>query len=155
MHFPLFLLIFCSLLGILVVLYFLNFRHRSFYMGPERLKSALARTVAAEEEVEEGEEGEIESEEVEVSEEDLWEGLLQLESRLRMCIILASIALLILLVPSILLTAFSTLPDLVLVLSAVCILLVALLISLAILRDILRFLHTKMEEEGEPEADTD
>ena len=155
MHFPLFVLIFCSLLGILVVLYFLNFRHRSFYMGPERLKNALARTVAVEEEDEEDEEEETESGEVEVSEEDLWEGLLQLESRLRKCIILTFVALAILLVPSILLTAFSTLPDLVLVLSAVCILLVALLISLAILRDILRFLHAKMEEEGEPEADTD
>ena len=150
MHFPLFALIFCSLLGILVVLYFLNFRHRSFYMGPERLKSALSRTVAAREEDEEED-----REEVEVSEEDLWEGLLQLKSRLRKCIILTSIALVILLVPSVLLTIFSALPDLVLLLSAVCILLVAILVSLAILRDILRFLHAKMEEEGEPEADAD
>jgi len=151
-HFPLFILIFCSLLGILVVLYFLHFRHRTFYMGPERLKSALSRTVAGE--VEEEEEGE-ESEEVEVSEEDLWEGLLQLESRLHFSIILTSIALAILLVPSILLTIFSSLPDLVLVLLAICILLVALLISLVILRDIFRFLHAKMEEEGEPEANNE
>ena len=151
MHFPLFAVIFCSLLGILVVLYFLNFRHKSFYMGPERLKSALSRTVAAEEEDEEG----GEREEVEVSDEELWEGLLQLESRLHKCIILTSIALLILLVPSILLTIFSALPDLAMMLSAVCILLVAALISLAILRDILRFLHAKMEEEGGPEADAD
>ena len=146
MHFPLFILIFCSLLGILVVLYFLHFRHRAFYMGPERLKSALSRTVAEEEE---------ESEEVEASEEDLWEGLLQLESRLRFSIILTSVALAILLVPSILLTIFSSLPDLVLVLLAICILLVALLISLVILRDIFRFLHAKMEEEGEPEANNE
>jgi hypothetical protein len=147
-HFPLFILIFCSLLGILVVLYFLNFRHRAFYMGPERLKSALSRTVAGEEEGEE-------SDEVEVAEEDLWEGLLQLESRLQKSIILTSIALAILLVPSILLTIFSSLPDLVLVLLAICILLVALLISLVILRDISRFLHVKMEEEGEPEANNE
>jgi hypothetical protein len=107
--------------------------------------------LAAEEEDEE----EGEREEVGVSEEDLWEGLLQLESRLRKCIILTSSALLILLVPSALLTIFSALPDLVMILSAVCILLVATLISLAILRDILRFLHAKMEEEGGPEADVD
>jgi hypothetical protein len=150
-HFPLFILIFCSLLGILVVFYFLHFRHRAFYMGPERLKSALSRTVSVEEE--EGEEEE--SEEIEVGEEDLWEGLLQLESRLRFSIILTSIALVILLAPSILLTIFSTLPDLVLVLSAICILLVALLVSLAILRDIFRFLHAKMEEEGEPGANNE
>ena len=151
MHFPLFILIFCSLLGILMVLYFLNFRHRAYYMGPERLKNALSRTVAGKEEEEE----EDESEEEEVSEEDLWEGLLQLESRLRKSMLLTSVALVILLIPSILLTIFSTLPDLVLVLSAICVPLVALLISQAILRDILDFLHAKMEEEGEVEANTE
>lgn len=147
-----FILIFCSLLGILVVLYFLHFRHRAFYMGPERLRNALARTVSG---VEEEEEEEQESEEIEVSDEDLWEGLLQLESRLRKSIILTSIALVILLIPSILLTISSTLPDLVLVLSAISILLLAALVCLVILRDILLFLHTEMEEGGEPGANSE
>lgn len=142
MHFPLFMLIFCSLLGILVVLYFLNFRHRAYYMGSERLRNALARTVSG------GEEDDREgSEERELSREDLWGGLLQLESRLRISITLTSAALVILLIPGILLTVTSTLPDLVMVLSALGVLLVAALICEFILRDILHFLHAQMEGE--------
>jgi len=127
----LFVLIFCSALGILAILYCFHFRYRALVMGPERLKSALSRTISGEEDA---------------SDEDLREGLKELESRLRRGIILTSLALAVVLAACIILTASSTLPLLTMALAGVCILLVGVLSSLMLLRDIPRLLERYLEK---------
>jgi hypothetical protein len=128
---PLFVLIFSSVLGVLIVAYFHHFRHRTSVMGPERLKAALSRTVAGEEKA---------------SDEDLREGLLELESRLRRAIVLNAVSLAVILGTCLLLILLSTLPELALALSGLAILLICTMISLMMLRDILHPLHQHLEE---------
>lgn len=128
---PFFTLIFCSVLGALLLAYFSHFRRRARIMGPERLRAALARTVASDEEA---------------SEDDLRDGLLELESRLRKAVVLNSAALAVILGACILLTALSAQPRLVLALAGVSILLTCTMTSLMMLRDIPRFLRRHLEE---------
>lgn len=132
MQIPLFVLTFCAAIGLLLFLYTLHFRYRALFMGPERLRSALSRTISGDEDV---------------SDEDLWEGLLHLETRLGRVIFATSLFLLLLMALCVTLTALSTLPGLTLVLSGICLLLVGVAASLILLRDILRFLHKQMEDE--------
>ncbi len=124
-------LIFFSVLGMLGVLYCFHFRHRALVIGPERLRNALSRTVSGEEDA---------------SDEDLLEGLDELEVRLHGGLRLTSLVLAVILASCIALVASSTLPDLSLALLGVCIFLVAIIASLILLRDIPRFLRCHLEE---------
>jgi hypothetical protein len=124
-------LILFSTLGVLGVLYCFHFRYRSLVMGPERLRNALSRTVSGEEDA---------------SDEDLLDGLDELESRLGRGLMLSSLVLGLILVSCITLVALSTLPELSLAFSGVCIFLVAIIASLILLRDIPRFLRSHLEE---------
>ncbi|MDY6795187.1 MAG: hypothetical protein SWK76_07890 [Actinomycetota bacterium] len=127
----LFVLIFCGVLGLLVVLYAVHFRYRAQVMGPARLRDALSRTVAGDEEA---------------SEEELAYGLSQLFGRLGRGILLDKVLLLLLLALILVFTFTSILPQLALILSALCLLLLSALISLMLLRDTLRYLERHLEQ---------
>ena len=123
-------LIFFSVLGILGTLYTLHFRRRALAMGPERLLSALSRTISQEEET-----GELE----------LRQGALELEARLQRASYAVIGLLVVLLAACLVLTATSTLPELSLALSGVCIFLVAVVVSIFMLRDIPRHIGKQLE----------
>lgn len=130
-------LIFCVALGALCVAYFYHFRHRAMVMGPERILSALSRTVSGGEDA---------------SEEELRSGLRELKSRLLLAIRLDSAAIAVILASSLLLTVFSVLPELALALSGLAILLICALISLLLLRDILHLAAARLDEGEEGEG---
>jgi hypothetical protein len=125
-----FFLIFLSVLGLLMVLYCFHFRYRALSMGPERLRSALSRTVSGGEDA---------------GEEDLLEGLDELERRLRRGLVLASLALVVFLALCLALVAWSNLAAVAVGLSGACVFMFAVLASLVTLRDIPRFLRRYLE----------
>lgn len=129
-----FFLIFLSILGLLMVLYCFHFRYRALAMGPERLRNALSRTIC-------GDEG--------AGEEDLLEGLDELERRLRRGLVLASLALGAFLAPCVVLVALSKPAAVPVGLSGACVFMFAVLASLVTLRDIPRFLRRHIEEATE------
>ena len=129
-------MIFFSVLGVLVVLYTLHFRHRALAMGSESLLSALSRTVRDEE-----------GEEEDASEEELRQGASQLEARLKMAIYVLFSLLLAVLAFCLVLLATSALPDLSLVLSGICVFLICLLIAAMLLRDIPRNISRVLQED--------
>jgi hypothetical protein len=131
-------LVLFSVLGVLVVLYCFHFRYRALVMGPERLRNALSRTVSGEENA---------------SDEDLLYGLDELGSRLHRGLVLTSLALAMILISCITLVALSTLPELSLALSGLCIFMVAIIVSLILLRDIPRFLRSHLLETLEEKED--
>lgn len=114
--------IFLSALGVCIFLYALHFRHRALSLGPDRLNAALSRTVLGEEEA---------------GDEDLRRGASELESRLRRGGILTFSLLIAALVSCLALVSTSTLPGLSLSLTGLCVLLLAITLSLRLLRDIL------------------
>ena len=130
-------LIFFSVLGVLVVLYTLHFRHRALAMGSEHLLSALSRTVREEE-----------GEEEEADEEALRQGASQLEARLKMAIYVLFSLLLAVLAFCLVLLATSVLPGLSLALSGICVFLVCLLIAAMLLRDIPRNISKALQGDG-------
>ncbi len=131
MQICLFVLVFCSLLGLLCAAYFHHFRYRAMVMGPERLLNSLSRAVT-------GEEG--------AADEELWGGLLELERRLRLAAGVDCLAIAVILAADLALTVLSSLPELALALSGIVILLVCLLVSLLMLRDILRLIRSHLEK---------
>ena len=126
------ILIFLSTLGVLGALYTLHFRHRALAMGPERLLSALSRTIS-----EEGEPGD----------QELRQGVAELEARLRRASSAVIALLVALLAACLVLTATSTWPELSLALSGVCIFLACVLLSIFILRDIPRHAGKQLEKD--------
>jgi len=128
-------LIFFSALGVLVVLYTLHFRHRALAMGPEHLLSALSRTITGDEEVQ-------------AEEEELRQGISQLEARLKRASYVLISLLAAVLVACILLVATSTLPELNLALSGVFIFLISLFTTVALLRDIPRNILKQLNGEN-------
>jgi hypothetical protein len=132
-------LIFCSAIGILGVLYSLHFRYRALVMGPQRLRNALSRTVSGNEEA---------------SDEELREGLDELESRIRRAILATSLGFILLAATCIALAVSSTLLQLNLVLMGICALMAAVMASLALLRDIPRFLSRHLAETGIDQQNT-
>ena len=129
--------IFCAVVGVLCVAYFYHFRYRAMAMGPERILSALSRTVS-------GEEG--------APEEELRSGLRELRSRLLLAARLVAAAIAVILAACLLLTAFSSLPELALALSGLAILLICVLASLLLLRDILSLAASRFGEDGEEDG---
>lgn len=127
-------LIFCAVVGVLIVAYFYHFRYRATVMGPDRILSAVSRTVSGGEDA---------------TEEELRSGLRELQSRLLLAARLDSAAVAVILAASLLLTVFSAFPELALALSGLAILLICVLISLLLLRDILRLAAARLEEGGE------
>ncbi|MBN2025569.1 MAG: hypothetical protein JW854_02230 [Actinobacteria bacterium] len=128
-------LFFFSALGVLAVLYTLHFRHRALAMGQEHLLSALSRTITGDEEVR-------------AEEEELRQGLSQLEARLKRASYVIISLLTAVLAACLLLIATSTLPQLNLALSGVFIFLIALFVSVALLRDIPRNISQQLDGES-------
>lgn len=133
MEISLVVLIFFTALGLLVVLYTLHFRRRALAMGPERLLTALSRTVAGEEEA-----GELE----------LRQGVAELEARLQRAFYAVSGLLVAVLVVCLVLTAMSTLPELSFALSGFCIFLVSCVLSIILLRDIPRHIGRQLDKDA-------
>jgi hypothetical protein len=127
-------LVFFSALGALVVLYTLHFRHRALVMGPERLLAALSRTITGDEEEQ-------------AEEEELRQGVAELEARLKRALYIIASLLIAVLAACLVLIAASTLPDLSLALSGVFVFLISLLISVMLLRDILRNISQQLKSE--------
>ena len=130
-------LIFFSALGVLVVLYTLHFRHRALAMGPEHLLSALSRTITGDEEVQ-------------AEEEELRQGISQLEARLKRASYVILFLLAAVLTACILLIATSTLPELNLALSGFFVFLISLFTAVALLRDIPRNISQQLDGESTP-----
>ncbi len=124
---------FFSLLGVLVLLYALNFRRRALVMGEEHLRAALSRTVSSGEEA---------------TGEELLEGARELDRRLRRACIAVISLLLVDMASCAALTFTSALPALSLTLSGSCVFLVALAVSISLLRDIPRAAVAGLEREG-------
>lgn len=124
-------LIFFSALGILMVLYTLHFRRRALSMDPQRLHDALSRTVSGEDEA---------------SVDELREGASELEARLQRALYAVSSILILVLVVCLVLTAASTLSELVLALSGFCILLACAVLSIMLLRDIPRHIRKQLDK---------
>jgi hypothetical protein len=127
-------LVFFSALGALVVLYTLHFRHRALVMGPERLLAALSRTITGDEEEQ-------------AEEEELRQGVAELEARLKRALYIIASLLIAVLAACLVLIAASTLPDLSLALSGVFVFLISLLISVMLLRDIIRNISQQLKSE--------
>jgi hypothetical protein len=125
-------LIFFSVLGILMVLYTMHFRRRALSMDPQRLHDALSRTVSGEDEA---------------SVDELREGASELEARLQRALYAVSSILILVLVVCLVLTAASTLSELVLALSGFCILLACAVLSIMLLRDIPRYIRKQLDKE--------
>ena len=128
--------LFFAALGVLLFLYVLHFRNRALRLGPQGLRSALARALSAE-----GAE--------EIPEEELREGAMALVSRFRRCIVVSSLFLSLLFTCCILLTVFSVLPGLTLVLCGVSLLLLSFLLSLLLLRDLALLVLADLQETAE------
>jgi hypothetical protein len=125
-------LIFFSVLGVLMVLYTMHFRRRALSMDPQRLHDALSRTVSGEDEA---------------SVDELREGASELEARLQRALYAVSSILILVLVVCLVLTAASTLSELVLALSGFCILLACAVLSIMLLRDIPRYIRKQLDKE--------
>ncbi len=128
--------LFCAVLGALLFLYALHFRSRALRLGAQGLRSALARVLATEEAEE-------------VTEEDLREGAMALASRFRRCIAVSSALFLLLFACCVLLTLFSSLPGISLALCGACLLLLSLLLSLLLLRDLASLILADLQEAAE------
>lgn len=128
--------LFFAALGVLLFLYVLHFRNRALRLGPQGLRSALARSLCTE-----GAE--------EISEEELRDGAMGLVSRFRRCIVVSFLLLSLLLACCILLTIFSALPGLTLVLCGVSLLLLSFLLSLLLLRDLALLILADLREKAE------
>lgn len=126
--------LFFTALGVLAFLYVLHFRNRSLRMGAGSLRSALSRALKREEEGQGS------------AEETLREGALELLSHFRRWTIILSALLFPVFATCVLLTAFSRLPGLVLVLCGVGILLLSFLVSLLLLRDLVLVILADLDE---------
>lgn len=115
--------LFFASLGVLTLLYVLHFRRRALSMGSERLRSALSRTVSGDEGAAEGE---------------LSRGARVLDARLRKANYAIAGLITAALAACLVLVALSTLPELSLALSGLCVFLVSLYICVILLRDIPR-----------------
>lgn len=128
--------LFLAALGVLLFLYLLHFRNRSLRMGARSLRSALSRALAREG-VEEGQESD---------EETLREGAMELLARFRRSIIILSVLLVTVFTCCVLLTLFSRLPGLALLLCGAGIILLSLLVSLLLLRDLVLLILADLGE---------
>ena len=128
--------LFLAALGVLLFLYLLHFRNRSLRMGARSLRSALSRALAGEE----GEEGQ------ESDEETLREGAMELLARFRRCTIILSALLAAVFTCCVLLTLFTSLPGLALLLCGAGIILLSLVVSLLLLRDLVLLILADLGE---------
>jgi hypothetical protein len=125
--------IFLSALGLCVFLYALHFRRRALSLGSDRLTAALSRAVPGEEEADD---------------EELRRGASELDSRLRFVSTLCFSLLVAVLACCLLLVLTSTLPELSLALTGLCILLLATALSLRLLRDILLEIDVHLDDQA-------
>jgi hypothetical protein len=140
MELSLALFIFLSALGLCVFLYALHFRRRALSLGPDRLTAALSRTVPGEEEADD---------------EELWQGAAELDSRLRFASTLSFSLLIAVLACCLVLLITSTLPELSLALTGLCVLLLAIALSLRLLRDIILEIGVHLDDQvdGAPDPE--
>ncbi len=123
------LLIFLSVLGILLVLYALNFRQRALFMGTETLRTALSRVLS-------GDRG--------CSEEELREGAEELQARFRRALLSLCVLFLLDLAAFFLVYALSPVTGALLALIGVAVFLLAAALSLKFLSDLPRLLLQEM-----------